>query len=599
MKLSKIYSNRPHEFNEILFVGGLNVIVGEIRNPNNLRKDTHNLGKTTLCSLIDFLLLRSKDPTFFLFKHENVFSSYVFYIELELFDGSFLTLRRSVAAPTKISFKKHTKEKQDFSFESAGFWSHEDIAFEKARNLLDSYLDLYSIKPFNYRSAMGYQLRSQDDYNDVFHLKKFKGGHSDWKPFLAKILGFDSDQVIESYKIETELENKIELERNLKFKLGGDFNDASTVEGMLLLKQQDARKKRGFVDEIDFRGPDAEKVKVLVEELDAQLSELNLRRYSLLQRKKKINDSMSNDLISFDTDKANAIFNEAGILFEGQIKKDFQQLLDFNKSISIERNSYLKEELFEINAELELVISQINEAGEKRTNSLSFLTDTDIFRKYREISDELVVLLSEIKGLERQKGFIDRLQSLRLEKENLEADLRAIHSRIRTEVNFTNSNQESLFSTIRLHFNQIVEEVIDKKALLSVRVNKNGHLEFEVEILNDKGGVTSASSGHTYKKLLCVAFDLALMLSHRDDRYPRFVYHDGIFESLDPRKKENLLNVLRRCGAVGLQPIITLINSDIPATYEGGVDGFFTKEEVILTLHDGGHYGRLFKLPEW
>jgi uncharacterized protein YydD (DUF2326 family) len=65
-----LYSNKPELFEPIAFRSGLNVVLGEIRLPENKKKDTHNLGKTTLGSLIDFCLLAGRDPRFFLFKHQ-------------------------------------------------------------------------------------------------------------------------------------------------------------------------------------------------------------------------------------------------------------------------------------------------------------------------------------------------------------------------------------------------------------------------------------------------------------------------------------------------------------------------------------------------
>ncbi|MGO7790782.1 hypothetical protein ACC703_25305 [Rhizobium ruizarguesonis] len=79
---------------------------------------------------------------------------------------------------------------------------------------------------------------------------------------------------------------------------------------------------------------------------------------------------------------------------------------------------------------------------------------------------------------------------------------------------------ESLYSRIRLQFNEIVEEAIDAKALLSVRVNQEGHLDFSAELLNAAGNATSADRGFGYKKLLCIAFDLAILRAHLPKRSP-------------------------------------------------------------------------------
>ena len=105
MKLSRLYSSRPDLFEPVEFVQGLNVVLAEIRLPENRSKDTHNLGKTTLGRLLDFGFLAKRDPKFFLFKHLDLFQEFVFFLELELEDASFVTIRRGVEEATKISFR--------------------------------------------------------------------------------------------------------------------------------------------------------------------------------------------------------------------------------------------------------------------------------------------------------------------------------------------------------------------------------------------------------------------------------------------------------------------------------------------------------------
>jgi uncharacterized protein YydD (DUF2326 family) len=104
--------------------------------------------------------------------------------------------------------------------------------------------------------------------------------------------------------------------------------------------------------------------------------------------------------------------------------------------------------------------------------------------------------------------------------------------------------------------------------------------------------------GHTYLKLLCIAFDLAVLRAHLDDKFPRFVYHDGVFETLDPRKKANLLKVIREYADLGVQPVISLIDADKPPAGESG-EPVFAPDEIVLTLHDEGNDGRLFRMASW
>lgn len=597
MKLSRFYSNKPDLFAPVEFVQGLNVVMAEIRLPENRNKDTHNLGKTTLGRLLDFGFLAKRNSKFFLFKHISLFKDFIFFLEIELGDASFVTIRRGVEEATKISFKRHEARHQDWSGLPLAEWDHQEVPFERARELLDGLLDWRVLKPWVFRKGLGYLLRSQDDFRDVFQLRKFAAAHGDWKPFLAHVLGFDAQIVEQHYEKEKQLAAKRSTEQTIKNELGGSIGDISKIEGLLLLKQKEAEKKQKLLDDFDFRTQDEDSTDLLVDGIDQQIALLNTERYSLNQNKKKIITSLEEDQILFNPDEAQRLFEEVHVLFNGQIKKDFQQLIAFNRAITEERRGYLQEELQEIEAKLKRINVELNALGKKRSGVLSFLSSTDIFSKYKQVSDEMVTLRADISSLERQRGFLHRLQELRTEIRVLAEEYGHLQTQIEADVEKQNSDQNSLFSAIRVCFSEIVEEVIDRKALLSVSPNQVGHLEFRAEILDESGNATSADLGYTYRKLLCMAFDLAILYAHLGDKFPRFVYHDGVFESLDDRKKENLLVVFRRYAALGLQPIISLIDSDLPDRLDG--NAVFDPDEIIVTLHDEDALGRLFKMDTW
>ena len=598
MKLSRLYSNKPDLFEPVDFVSGLNVVMAEIRLPENRNKDTHNLGKTTLGRMLDFGFLAGRDAKFFLFKHLDLFKDFVFFLEIELMDASYVTVRRSVEEASKVSFKKHEASHQDFTALPGSEWDHLDMPFDRARDMLDGLLDWRALKPWSYRKGLGYLLRSQDDFRDVFHLRKFGASHSDWKPFLAHILGFNAQLVALHYEKDDELAKKQATTQTIKNELGGSIEDISKIEGILLLKQQEAEKKQKLLDVFDFRAQDKGRTKQLVDEIDERIAALNAERYSLNQNKKKILASLEEDQILFNPEEAQRLFEDAGVLFSGQIKKDFQQLIAFNRAITDERRGYLQDERTEVEAELKRVNAELNTLGKRRSDTLSFLSGTDVFNKYKQVSGEMVTLRADITSLERQRGFLHRLQELRTDIRALTEERGHLQTQIEADVEKQNFDKSSLFSAIRLFFNEIVEDVIDRKALLSVSPNQLGHLEFKAEILDESGNATSADMGHTYRKLLCIAFDMAVLRAHLDDKFPRFIYHDGVFESLDDRKKEILLAVIRRYADLGIQPVITLIDSDLPV--RGDTDGsVFEDSEIVLTLHDENEQGRLFKMRGW
>ncbi len=139
--------------------------------PLFINKDTHNLGKTTLGRLLDFSFLAGREPKFFLFKHLDLFKDFIFFLEIELTDASYLTVRRGVEEASKISFKKHEARYQDFSTIGDGGWDHFELPFDRAREMLDSLLDWRALKPWEYRKELGRSLvRMAPDRTTIFGL---------------------------------------------------------------------------------------------------------------------------------------------------------------------------------------------------------------------------------------------------------------------------------------------------------------------------------------------------------------------------------------------------------------------------------------------
>ncbi len=91
---------------------------------------------------------------------------------------------------------------------------------------------------------------------------------------------------------------------------------------------------------------------------------------------------------------------------------------------------------------------------------------------------------------------------------------------------------------------------------------------------------------------------MAVIRAYADLSYPHFVFHDGALETLDDRKKLNLLKIMRNYLEAGTQHIITLIDSELPRDENGNVFSF-DDDEIILHLHDDGPDGLLFRMPAW
>ena len=236
----------------------------------------------------------------------------------------------------------------------------------------------------------------------------------------------------------------------------------------------------------------------------------------------------------------------------------------------------------------------MEELDERRSKLLRELGSEDVVAKYKAATDEQVERRTELESLKNRREQIRELQHARRQIAEKKAALTACDAEIRENIDFvSDAEQDGNFSQLRGWFDGNVYRVVGQHGMLSVSANKEGHAEPRAEILNKSGMSTNQDEGATYRKLLCIAFDLALILAHDGKGFPTFVYHDDVLGSLDNRKRENLRDVMRSCANRGVQQIVTVIDSDLPST------DFFDEDEVVLRLNDEGDMGRLFKMAEW
>ncbi|ELI8019575.1 DUF2326 domain-containing protein [Yersinia enterocolitica] len=595
MKISKIYSNIPKVFEPIKFNDGFNVIIGEIQLHNDKDKDSHNLGKSKLADLIDFGFLKKRNKEMFLFKHFDRFAEFVFYFEIKLNDGKYITIRRSVSDNSKIHIKRHDYDNQNFTTLSDAEWDYKKLTFDKAKLLLDSLLNLTSISPWDYRMAISYALRRQDDFNDIFQLKKFGPKHISWKPYIGHLLGFDAENLIKNYELKNSIDKIAEKLDELQKEIGlyqGD--EEEMLKDALALKLQDAQVIQEQLDSFNFDESDTKTVEDLSENIDSEIEELNRIRYYLTTNLKKLRRAESKQPTTFNISKTEQLFKEAGIMLGEQIKKSYEQLLEFNRKITVERTGFVKQQTLDLEHQLIDISSRLTELNTQKSQRVSFLTSTNIFEKYKEVSTRLVIINSEIHSIRRKLEISEQIKIKRSESRSLSNQKNEVIEKIRLNRESVMHSETSIYKTVKENFTSFVKLVLDKDGRISTEQNVEGNLVFHAGFVNGDFNFTSESDGCSYKKILCMGYDLAVNLAYANKNFIRFIYHDGGLETLDSRKKLEFLKYVRSIpGLYGTQYILTVIDSDLP-------EGFsFNDEEIVLKLHDNGDNGLLFKMPSW
>lgn len=596
MKLSKLYTNNDKLFTPIDFNSKFNIILATIKHPTDDKKDSHNLGKSLLISVIDFVLLKeiNKDKGHFLKKNQTLFKDFEFYLEIELNTGKYVTIKRRVINNTKICLKIHKDKHQDFTKLEKKNWDDYELGIEKAKNKLNSLISFDVNTNYNYRKGITYFLRSQEDYQDVFRIKKFQSGKDEyWKPYLAGLFNFDEELIKKRFQIKNEIASLEELKNKYEKESSTKIEEYDKLKSIIQVKEIEANSLEKELNSFSFKARDDKVNENLIKEIEPKIAYLNEDNYNLSYEIEKISFSLQRK-IAFNIEEIRKLFNEVEVNFNDELVKSYKELLEFNNSILEERKKNLKETLKRLLTKKDENDKLLNNLNNQRQEYMEILKEKDSFDKYKKLQKELIKQKSEIEQLKSKLEnlmFVSRLNK-EIEKLNDESD------KLKDLINDNIDKTNNISTNIKSVFTDFIRKLLNSTAIIFTELNKQGNIEFVAEYLKDENTLetTSEADGHSYKKYLCMAFDIALLINYSTSSFYRFVYHDGALETLDNRKKIILLKLIREyCEKYNIQYILTLIDSDIPRDIqENKIE--FDKNEVILELNDDGEKGRLFKM---
>lgn len=587
MKISKIYANKSFKnvsFNET----GLNVIIGKISDRENTDLDSHNIGKSLLLEVIDFLLLKkvSNKDKYFLTKYQ-IFEECVFFAEIKLNSGQYLIVRRATATNTKISFKINDFKLEDFitDFES---WDEENIAIDNARKLLNTYINYDILPSWTYRKAINYFMRYQNDYIDVFKLSKFQGVHKDWKPMVFDLLGFDGKLIDAKLSLEEEFEEQKALLKTLETENKVSSEDEDKVVGLIEIKQNEFDTLSSEIDKFNFYEKDNAEKEKLINDIESQIKYANTEHYNIKYEINKIENSLTIDIDLINIDDINELYKEVEIFFPDALLEEYEKVVNFNKEITSERNQYLSENLATLKQELIEVETQLKKLENEKSIIFTDITEKTTYDKFKKYQKELAKTEADIIILQNKLTSINKMSSIQEKINGLDADIKLKVAELKKEI------LKQKHKHIRKLFNEFTMKVLNTPAILSVKSNKSNNIEFEAEYQNQEELITTdLARGNTYKKILCAAFDTALLQFYSQNSFYKFVYHDGVLDSLDIRKKEKYIEYVREmANQNNIQYILTVIESE---TYDLRSEYKFTEDEVRLLLSDESCGEKLFE----
>ncbi|WP_206077077.1 DUF2326 domain-containing protein, partial [Porphyromonas levii] len=441
---------------------------------------------------------------------------------------------------------------------------------------------------WSYRKSISYFLRTQKDYLDVFQLNKFTGKHIYWKPFVFDLLGFNGELVAKKLQIDEDIKTKRGDILTLQRQASIDVTERDKIVGLIDIKSEEKKQTELEIDKFNFYTQDATTTRELIDCIDTELQAMNSERYRLEYEINKVNSSLKETTAVVRLDKLKELYEEVNIFFPETLSKQYEELELFTDAISTERRKYLKENLMTLKEELAKINEAIKAKEAKRSEKISLLTEADVYNKFKVYQKSLASLEAELKLLEEKLRLIDSSSTIKEQIDQLKEE------RKQTVASIQEAIDGRAHAEINRIFNQLITEVTDTNAIISIKLNSDNNVDFQADYQTSTKTTTSEADGTSYKKLLCVAFDIALLVFYAKESFYRFVYHDGVLEGLDDRVKQRLITATQRiCNDNGLQYILSLIDSDIPGAANSS-EFVFPSDTVCLNLSDQDDNGKLF-----
>jgi uncharacterized protein YydD (DUF2326 family) len=379
----------------------------------------------------------------------------------------------------------------------------------------------------------------------------------------------------------------------MKLELSVTDYETDVINSLIDAKMTDKSKIEDQISSFDFYLTERELNRSLIEEVETEISRLNSLEYRLSYEINKIKDSLSRK-ISFDLEKVEKILKEANIYFPEQVKMKYEQLVTFNLEITQERNKYQESTLKKKNSEIEKVRNELIKYNSKRSEILSLLKEEDSFTKYKKYQQQVIEIDSEINHLLNKLEHIDIIKSINKNLEKIKKDYEEATNNLLAELEEVNQ----IYVSIKAFFRELVQFILNESSIIYLKVNKERNPDFYAEFVNfDETKITSQSDGYSYKKMLCVCFDLAVLMTYSKYNFYKFVYHDGTFESMSDTRKIKYLQAVRHvCKKYDVQYIFTTLTDDIPLD-SNNQKIVLEEKEIALVLDDKpDNSGRLFSM---
>lgn len=580
--IRRIYSSHP-KFKNLDFRPGFNVLLAEKSLKATDKQTRNRAGKSSLIEIIHFLT-GSRCESDSLFRNEALVKA-TFGMEISL-AGTLARVERTGlrASPLSVFGDDAAWPAKSILKNDLGQLSNDD--WKTVLGKLMFGLEENSVKwgP-SFRALISYFVRRER----AGGMSKPEEYTSKQQPFdqqvnLSFLMGLDWS-VAQEWQPIREQERTLEaLKKGLKEgALGSQFGTASQLRSELIVAEDATRLLAASVASF--------KVLEQYHKLEIEASQLTKRLSTMaddnIVDQRYLADMASASVTEFPPapEDLHRLFEEAGVLLPGLVKRRYDEVVAFHDSVVRNRRSYLESELIATRGRIAQRKVEQQTLDLRRAEVMQILSSAGALEHFQALQGELTKSQSLTESLKQRYLMAESLESGQIKQKVARATLADRLRRDHTE-------QDEVIKEAVLTYSGITTQLYEAAhaGQLTVSATENGP-KFEAHISGEK------SKGVNNMRIFC--FDMMLMLlALKRGRSPGFLVHDShLFDGVDERQVGKALAL----GALlakeyGFQYLVTMNTDAIPKELPIGfrIEDYALDVRLSDASEDGGLFGFRF-----
>lgn len=598
IKALRIFDDLNNLVKEITFKKGLNVILAditEVEDVKNDKKSRNGAGKTTLIEIIDFCLAGNQKTL-----NSRKLENWQYSIDFVLNNQTY-TVYRAVHNSNKIYF-------------SDGDYSLWKIKPKKIKQEKGCQSDLkYVLKEDEWKAVLGDLIFHIDDKSEISYAPTYRS-------IMSYFIRYKEAAFIDPFKTfasqpawQVQVYNAFLLNLNWEYAaLLQKLKD--TKDAIQALKKA---TKRGYLENFVGTIGELEAEKVVLEnkikQFDEQLAHFHVHpQYELIQKEannltkrihsisntitiqKGLLEKYQNDMIDEKDTNINAIeeiYNEAGLIFPNNLTKTLEEIVQFHTTVIKNRKEYLSDEIKRLEVSIKEKENDIALMSAKRAENMQILKTHNAMDEYNQLQSRNTMLKSQLNAIESHIANIKQIENGLNENKMQMLDLLQDAQQDLEERSIQKTLAMQTFAEIAEHL--YADILQNEKIGLSIDFNENGY-KFNAFIGKDN------SSGRTSMKVFDYDMTIMKIKNQLNNNLPGFLIHDSdIYDPVDERQIARALYYADNLTTKMNTQYICAINSDRIAEeyFEDNFKENFYKKCVRLVLkdtNDGGLFGFKF-----